>query len=95
MAAINLTWFDFVLLFCASYSLAEMISREKGPWDIFTKLRERLPLGGLTSCVKCTVRWIAIGLFIVHLFTPVLSWVLAISGAALLIRSYTGAAHDV
>lgn len=95
MVVINLTWFDFVLLFSASFSLAEMISRESGPWGIFTRFRARFPLGGLTSCVKCTVRWIAIGLFIIHLFTPILSWVLAISGAALLIRSYTGASHDV
>lgn len=95
MAFTSLTWFDLVLLAFASWSLANMTAREQGPWRIFERFREAFPLGGLTACIYCTVRWIALFLFVVHLFAPAVTWVLAISGAALMLRSYTGVGHDV
>ena len=91
----NFTWLDLAVLVFASWSLANMISREKGPWNIFERFRAWMPLGGLTACVYCSIRWIAIFLLILHLIAPIVIWALAISGAALMLRSYTGVGHDV
>lgn len=95
MGITSLTWLDLVLLAFASWSLASMISNENGPWHMFERFRTAYPLGGLTACVYCTMRWVALFLFVIHLFIPAVTWILAISGAALMLRSYTGVGHDV
>lgn len=95
MAITALTWFDLLLLALATWSLSSMITREKGPFDIFERFRTRLPLGGLTTCIYCMARWIAILLLAIHIFTPVFTWALAVSGAALMLKSFTGVGHDL
>lgn len=90
-----LTWLDLLLLALASWSLSHMITREAGPYRLFERFRAHFPLGGLTTCVYCMVRWVAPLLLIIHLFVPVITWALAISGAALMLHSYTGVGHDV
>lgn len=91
----TLTPFAFVLLAFATWRTANMIAREKGPFHSFEKLRARAPLGGLTACIYCVSVWVAVLLLIIYLIAPVLIWPLAISGAALMLRSYTGVGHDV
>jgi O-antigen/teichoic acid export membrane protein len=97
MGLASLTPFDFIILICATWRLANMLSREHGPFRVFSKMRERFPLGGLTACVYCMSIWCALPLLLIYAWAPVLNiliWVLAISGGALLLRSFTGAGHD-
>lgn len=87
---------DLLILTAATLYLAEVISSKSGPGNIFGWLRERAPLGGLTACVWCLAPWIALILMLVYLFVPYGIYgvqVLAIAGAALMLRSYTGVHH--
>ena len=88
------TWLDLLLLALATWRLSHMISREKGPYLIFQSLRTKAPLGGLTSCIYCLSVWVGFALLILHLFTPIVTWIFAVPGAALMLKSFTGAGHD-
>jgi hypothetical protein len=55
-------------------------------------------LYSFTRCVKCMSVWVALSLFVLLSVIPdagrlIVSW-FAISGAALMLRSYTGVKHD-
>lgn len=89
------TWLDMLLLALATWRIANMLTSEHGPWHIFGKMRRQVPLGGLTTCIYCMSVWVALILVPIYLFVPIIIWVFAISGAALMLRSYTGAGHDV
>lgn len=98
MAVTSLTVLDFIILICATWRMASMLSKEHGPFHIFSKFRERFPLGGLTACIYCMSVWCAIPILLIYVLAPALTiliWILAVSGGALLLRSYTGAGHDV
>lgn len=86
--------FDVLIIALATWRLAYMVTSEAGPWDVFARLRTRWPLGGLLTCVRCLSVWAAAALWLVYL-TPASPVVLllAISAAALMLASYTGAAH--
>lgn len=95
-AVINLL-IGIALLIPATWYIAETISSKAGPFNVFTRIRERLPLGGLTSCIYCTVPWVALVLYTVyfrHFAIESFVHVFAIAGAALMLRSYTGVRHD-
>ena len=94
----NLSWLDLLLLALFCWRTAHLITSESGPFNIVGRFRARFPLGGLTTCVKCASVW-----------TAVLGWLLwtyggdaghavvivgAVSGAALMLSTYTGAAHS-
>ncbi len=88
----SLTALDIALIACAVWRLSYAITKEKGPFAVFTKLRERLPLGGLTTCIKCAGWWAALLMVILYV-TPlrVVVVVFGVSGLALMLASYTGA----
>jgi hypothetical protein len=91
---VNLSPFDLLVLCLATWRLAYMVTRESGPFDVFTTLRERLPLGGLTSCIYCASVWAALLLLLLwHTPAQPLLLVLAIAGGALMFGSYSGANH--
>lgn len=83
------------LLLCALavWRLSYMIAREKGPSDAFVRFRTVIPLGGLTSCIYCVSIWVAPVVILLWFFIPVLVVVLALSGGALMLHSYTGVGH--
>lgn len=85
---------DVVILMLATWRLSHLIAREDGPFHILKRLRERLPLEGLTACIFCVSVWTAAGLYMVW-FTPFqpIILILAISAGALMLGSYTGASH--
>lgn len=85
------TALDLILLSLATWRLSHMLSAEDGPFDIFHTMRSIWPGRILFTCIYCTSVWAAILLVGIHLLTPILSWWLAISGAAMMLRSYTGA----
>lgn len=91
----SLTALDIAVLALATWRLSYAITKEKGPFAVFATLRERLPLGGLTTCLKCASFWIAFVLLVLYA-TPlrVVVIVFALSGLALMLGAYTGASHD-
>lgn len=85
---------DLLILACATWRLAYFVARESGPFGSAKFIRERLPLGGLTTCIKCASFWTALLMLVLYV-SPlrVIVLVFAVSGAALMIASYTGANH--
>jgi fatty acid desaturase len=61
---------------------------------MFYRLRQRVPLGGLTACVKCLTVVFGIALTPLYFWWPPIAWPFAVSAAALMLRSYSGVIHD-
>jgi hypothetical protein len=100
----ELSLFDLIILALATWRISRIVTREDGPFGVFSKWRayakarqdmgKALTLYGLLSCIYCLSVWVALGLLALHLFvTPYVSYVFAVSGLALMLRSYTGVQH--
>ncbi len=84
-----MTFLVFCLFSFATWRLASMLVREKGPWDLFVRIRalagithdeQGLPiqipdnvLAGILSCVWCCSIWVALGWFLFFLIVPLLA----------------------
>lgn len=90
----NLNPFDFLILALATWRLAYFITSETGPFGSAAWLRQVAPLGGLTTCLKCASFWMALAAYLLWMtpLQPVVI-VLAVSGAGLMLASYTGVNH--
>lgn len=83
--------FDLLVLSLATWRLAYMLTKEHGPGNIFTKMRT-LPNGGVFDCLYCTSVWVALGLFVLYKADyAIVYYPFAISSAAIMMQSYTGA----
>lgn len=90
---ITLDAFSFTVIALAGLRLAYAITQEDLPFHIGTTLRARFPLGGLTSCIKCASIWTSALMLLVWYLDGawyVVVYVFALSGAGLVIRSFTG-----
>ena len=89
------TLFDFLLMAIATLYVAQVMTATAGPGQVFERLRTvtRNRLGGLFDCVWCVSVWVGAAFFFLHQFVPRITWIFAIAGAALLLRSYTGVHH--
>jgi hypothetical protein len=94
--SVSLSPFELVVLALACWRLAYMLVRESGPGDVFGRLRRWSTFGGVLDCLYCTSVWTAAGVLVLDA-TPArpLVWVLAVSGAALMLKSWTGAGYEV
>ena len=91
-----MTLLDLLLLSLAAWRLSYLIASEEGPYHILTRFRARFSLGGLTTCIYCLSVWMALGVYVLYQYWQPPVYVLAVSGLALMLRSYTGAGmHDV
>ena len=88
----NFNPFEFLILALATWRTAHLLVKEDAPFRLMVRIRARTTLGGLLTCVKCASVWMA-ALMLALWFTPLawLVWIAAISGAALMLASYTGA----
>ena len=86
--------FDLLIIVLATWRVSYLVTREDAPFRLAAKLRARFPLGGLTTCIYCVSVWVAAGLYLLWL-TPaqVIVTMLAISGGALMLASYSGVHH--
>ena len=83
---------NLLILALATWYISHCVTREKGAFNVFGRIREYLPLGGLTLCIYCLSVWVAIPCYILlNTRFAVLVYLPAIAGAALMMRSYTGA----
>lgn len=90
----NLSPFEFVIVALATWRAAHLLVKEDAPFRLMARLRERTTLGGLLSCMKCASVWTA-ALMLALWFTPLqpMVWLFAVSGAALMLASYSGVNH--
>jgi hypothetical protein len=74
--------------------MAYMVVREDGPANMFGRIRYRFAWTGALQCVYCMSVWTA-GVAYLLWLTPLqpLVWIAAISGAALMLASWTGVHH--
>lgn len=91
---LNLDWFSLLVIALATWRLAHMIAIEHGPFKCFVWLRIKLPFGGVTTCVYCLSVWIGAAMLVAYHYIPEIVWVFAISGAALMLKAYTGVGRD-
>lgn len=87
-----MNWFDWLLLAVATWRLSYLLTGETGPFLFAQRLRELRPLTGVLSCIYCASVWVAAALWSVYQYEQLqpIVWILAISGAALMLRNYTG-----
>jgi hypothetical protein len=86
-----MTPLDLLILSLATWRLAYLLAKEKGPYDILTTLRGRFVF---LTCIYCVSVWAGAGLYLL-LTTPAapVVWMLAASGGAMLMHRYTGGDH--
>ena len=90
-----MSWLDWLIVTMAVMYSAEVISGKSGPLGIFDRLHKMVLLGKLTKCPWCMAIWLGIVFLALYSKLPVLVWPFAVAGAAMALRSYTGARLDV
>jgi len=83
---------SLIILALATWRGAYMLTSETCPFNVCVWVRKHLNLGGVLNCIYCTSFWVAIlmlGLWYTDLYPLV--YVFAITGGAMVMRSYTGA----
>ena len=90
----NLSLLDFLILALATWRTAHLAVNEDAPFRLMARIRARWMFGGALNCVYCMSIWTA-ALMLALWLTPLQPVVIvaAVSGAALMLRSYTGVNH--
>jgi hypothetical protein len=93
----EVTPLDLLIMTLATWRVSYMLTKETGPKGLFNFLRRKLARLELLNCIYCVSVWIAAGcLACEHFNLTLILYPFAISGAAMMLRSYTGAGlHDV
>jgi hypothetical protein len=99
----TLTLFDLLILALFTWRAAFLVAREDAPFRLMRRFRARYALGMRDEsghyCLKCVSIWAALVAYLLW-FVPALQglqpvvWIGAVSGAALMLASFTGAAHQ-
>lgn len=92
MITLDLT--SLIILAIATWRGAYMLTSETCPFNACVWIRKHLNLGGVLNCIFCASVWVAgllLVLWVVDGYWYLIVYVLAISGGALVLRSYTGA----
>lgn len=86
-----MTPLNLLILALATWRLAYMLTKERGPYKVFESLRHQAFFIHVLGCIHCTSVWLAVPLWILTL-TPLwfVVYGLAISGAALMLHRYVG-----
>lgn len=84
-----------LILALATWRVSLMLVREKGPYQIFSRLRKFTTLGGLLECIYCMSVWSALTFYLIwyHTELKVIVVLFAISGLAMVTHRYTGGDH--
>ena len=85
---------DVLIIAAAAWRLAYLVTKEDAPFRLMARLRSRTTIGGLLDCIKCASVWTA-ALMVLLWVTPLqpVVFVFAVSGAALMLASWTGVHH--
>lgn len=97
----SLTLLDLLLLALSCWRLSYMLVKEDGPFRLFANLRTLILVNighstpNVFNCIMCMSVWVAALVLLIYPFAPIVVWWLSISGAALMLMSYTGVGiHD-
>lgn len=76
----KITLTELIIYILATWRITSLVSAEEGPFNVFGKFRQSLPIDGfiegLVSCVWCLSIWIAIGWVIfIACFPTIAIWV--------------------
>jgi hypothetical protein len=87
-------FFRFLIAALATWRLAFLLARERGPWDIFVRVRRAVGSGfggELFKCVKCVGLWLAIpfAFFVRGDWVELVVIWLALAGVTALIDEWT------
>lgn len=81
---------DAIALGLSTFYLAFVMTRTHGPFNVFKSVRERWPLGGLTTCMYCLCVWVALFMWLILQIWPPGLYIIAASGASAGMYRYTG-----
>lgn len=87
---------DLLILALATWRLAYLAVKESAPFNLMGRFRAWTTLGGMLTCIYCASIWAGLLMFVLYQF-PLLHpivWVFAVSGAGLMLGSYSGASHS-
>lgn len=86
---------SLVVMILASWRISCLFYYDRGPWDLFDRLRYRAGVyldpehrsfwGKQLACFWCVSLWVSLGVVIVGLFYPVILLPFAVGGAAVLL----------
>lgn len=82
---------DALALGLAAFYAAYVVTRTHGPFGVFAHLRDRVPLGGLTTCFYCLALWAGGLAYVLLIVWPPGVYMLAAAGFASFVYRYTGA----
>jgi hypothetical protein len=87
-------FFRFLIAALATWRLAFLLARERGPANVFARLRNAMRdsvIGDGITCVKCTGMWISIpfAFFVKGTWTELVVIWLALAGVTALIDEWT------
>ena len=89
---------DFLIHVLATWYISYILTAQNGPFSILAKIRAMPLFHNLLQCIYCTAPYVAAGVYLVgrhaSIGYPVIQ-VIAVAGAALILRAYSGAGlHD-
>lgn len=84
---------DAIALGLATFYLAFVVARTHGPFDVFKTIRDRWPVGGLTTCMYCLSVWAALLMWELLQVWPPGVYIIAAAGASAGLYRWTGADH--
>ena len=89
------TFLELLVFGIATWRLSYMLVRESGPRQIFTHLRDSTRTWKLFDCLYCVSMWVA-PLVYIALTGPLapLVWIVAGSGLAIMLGSFTSANYE-
>lgn len=91
----NLTLLELLTLSLATWRLAYLLAKEAAPFQVMARIRAKTTLGGMLTCLYCSSVWAAIAVALLwHTPLQAVVYVLAISGAALMLGNYTGSSQQ-
>lgn len=82
---------DLLTLALATLYLSYALTKTHGPFGVFSAIRQRASLGGLTSCIVCAAFWLALAFYALWLtpLKPIVE-VFAVAGGMVALAQYTG-----
>lgn len=85
---------ELVLILFATFYVALAVTSTHGPWDVFLRIRQHVPLGGLTLCFICFALWCSL-IFVVLLRIGLVDVLVVCAGAggAVFVWRWTGGSN--
>lgn len=84
---------DLITIALASWYLAYVLVNLDGMFSVFQRVRSWRYTHNLTSCIYCTMPYMALACWLIWRVAPEVIQVVGIAGLALMAHRYTGGNH--